>query len=78
MRGWYWEELDVIVCGRSHFFSWCLGCFLTGDVFRDLIDKFLRTSLRKGVPSIFVSIKVHYKDPEKVSSCLWSMGGGSS
>ena len=33
------------------------------------MDKFLRNSLKKGVPSIFVSIKVHYKNPEKVQTC---------
>ena len=30
------------------------------------MDKFLRNSLKKGVPSIYNSIKVHYKNPEKV------------
>ena len=31
-----------------------------------MMDKYLRSSLKKGVPSIYISIKVHYKDPEKV------------
>ena len=37
-----------------------------GDVFRGLIDRFLRSSLQKSVPSIFVSIAVHYSSLEKV------------
>ena len=44
----------------------CVGVACVGDVFRDVMDTFLRASLKKAVPSIFVSIKVHYKDPEKV------------
>ncbi|XP_013092787.2 N-alpha-acetyltransferase 15, NatA auxiliary subunit-like [Biomphalaria glabrata] len=40
--------------------------FATDDVFRDLIDDYLKKSLRKGVPPSFVSIKSVYKDPVKV------------
>lgn len=54
--------------------------FFAGETFRGLMDKYLRNSLKKGVPSIFVSIKLHYKNPEKVRpscpsffGCFWRL-----
>ncbi|KAF6019761.1 NAA15 [Bugula neritina] len=41
--------------------------FLTGDMFRDHVDEYLRRSLRKGVPSLFTSLKPLYTDSSKVS-----------
>ncbi|XP_052794232.1 N-alpha-acetyltransferase 15, NatA auxiliary subunit-like [Mya arenaria] len=41
--------------------------FVTGDLFRQLIDKFLRNGLHKGVPPLFINIKTLYKDPERVA-----------
>ncbi len=40
------------------------------------MDEFLRSSLQKSVPSLFVSIKVHYGSPEKVSPRGGGGGGG--
>ncbi|XP_005102206.1 N-alpha-acetyltransferase 15, NatA auxiliary subunit [Aplysia californica] len=40
--------------------------FTTDDVFRELIDDYLKKALRKGVPPSFVSIKSIYQDPSKV------------
>lgn len=37
-----------------------------GDLFRGLVDEFLRRGLRKGVPPLFVSLRSMYNDPEKV------------
>lgn len=38
----------------------------SGDLFRELIDDFLRRGLRKGVPPLFVSLRSMYNDEEKV------------
>ncbi|XP_031636595.1 N-alpha-acetyltransferase 15, NatA auxiliary subunit [Contarinia nasturtii] len=38
----------------------------SGELFRELIDDFLRRGLRKGVPPLFVSLRSMYKDEEKV------------
>jgi len=51
----------------SRVVGWFL---LAGEVFRSMMDDFLRSALQKSVPSIFVSIRVHYSTPEKVSK--WS------
>lgn len=37
-----------------------------GELFRDLVDDFLRRGLRKGVPPLFVSLRSMYNDDEKV------------
>lgn len=37
-----------------------------GDLFRGLVDDFLRKGLRKGVPPLFVNIRSLYEDDEKV------------
>jgi len=36
-------------------------------MFRDHVDEYLRRSLRKGVPSLFTSLKPLYTDSSKVS-----------
>ncbi|KAG5833095.1 N-alpha-acetyltransferase 16, NatA auxiliary subunit-like [Anguilla rostrata] len=41
--------------------------FLTGELFREKIDKFLRTNFSKGCPPLFTTLKSLYIDPEKVS-----------
>ena len=35
-------------------------------MFQDLLDPFLRVSLHKGIPSLFIGLRPFYKDPEKV------------
>ncbi|CAG5134319.1 unnamed protein product [Candidula unifasciata] len=40
--------------------------FTKDDVFRDLIDDYLKKALRKGIPPSFVSVKSLYTDPHKV------------
>lgn len=37
-----------------------------GDLFRELVDDFLRRGLRKGIPPLFVSLRSLYNDEEKV------------
>ena len=37
-----------------------------GRMFQDLLDPFLRVSLHKGIPSLFIGLRPFYKDPEKV------------
>ncbi|XP_023649340.2 N-alpha-acetyltransferase 16, NatA auxiliary subunit-like [Paramormyrops kingsleyae] len=41
--------------------------FLTGEIFRDRIDKYLRTNFSKGCPPLFTTLKSLYNDPGKVS-----------
>ncbi|CAK8697492.1 unnamed protein product [Clavelina lepadiformis] len=40
--------------------------FSTGSTFQNLIDKFMRSQLKRGVPPLFTSLKPLYSDPEKV------------
>ena len=42
-----------------------IGCWLEGEEFRIAVDKYLRASLSKGVPSTFVSLKPLYTNPSK-------------
>ena len=47
----------------------------SGHMFRDVLDPFLRVSLHKGIPSLFIGLRPFYKDPEKVCfnfSCFLS------
>ena len=41
-------------------------CFSPGEVFGKLLDQYLRRSLHKGVPSLFMTIRGLYSDPAKV------------
>ena len=45
-----------------------------GDEFRGLVKVFLKNAFLKGVPSIFVRLKEHYMDREKVGG--WGGGQG--
>lgn len=38
-----------------------------GESFKELLDKYLRQSLRKGVPPLFVNIRSLHQDPDKIS-----------
>ena len=40
--------------------------FVTGPVFQEMIDQYLRPPLHKGVPSLFIGLKGLYKDKDKV------------
>lgn len=40
--------------------------FVSGEVFRSRVDKFLRSGLKRGVPPLFINLKPLYKDKEKV------------
>ncbi|KAK2165073.1 hypothetical protein LSH36_55g06042 [Paralvinella palmiformis] len=40
--------------------------FLSGEVFKAFADKFMRESLHKGMPPLFVCMRTLYSDPEKV------------
>ena len=40
--------------------------FSTGETFRSLVDQYLQTPLRKGVPPLFIVLRPLYSDPEKV------------
>lgn len=42
--------------------------FTTGDLFRKLVDQYLRVAFQKGVPPLFITLKSLYSDPKKV--CL--------
>lgn len=39
---------------------------VSGDKFRDRVDQFLRSGLKRGVPPLFVNLKPLYEDKEKV------------
>lgn len=39
--------------------------YASGDDFKTRVDDLLRKSLRKGVPSLFASMKKYYSDPDK-------------
>ena len=41
---------------------------IPGEVFEQMIDKFLRNMLRKGVPPAFTSLRGLYQDPAKVAA----------
>lgn len=41
--------------------------FTTGDLFKRLVDKFLRNGFHKGVPPLFITLKSVYKDPAKIA-----------
>ena len=41
-------------------------CVSTGETFRSLVDQYLQTALRKGVPPLFIVLRPLYSDPEKV------------
>ena len=43
---------------------------LTGDLFANLVDKYLRRGLHKGMHSLFMSIRNLYSDPIKVCVCV--------
>lgn len=40
--------------------------FFPGEIFRDRIDKYLRTNFSKGCPPLFTTLKSLYNDPGKV------------
>ena len=40
-----------------------------GDAFAKFIGSYLQNGFRKGVPSLFQSVKFLYKTPEKVQGC---------
>ncbi|XP_067944638.1 N-alpha-acetyltransferase 15, NatA auxiliary subunit-like [Watersipora subatra] len=40
--------------------------FATGEMFKTMVDEYLRRNLRKGVPSLFTSLKPLYADDSKV------------
>ncbi|XP_052228174.1 N-alpha-acetyltransferase 15, NatA auxiliary subunit-like isoform X2 [Dreissena polymorpha] len=42
--------------------------FVTGDLFRQLVDKFLRSGFHKGVPPLFITLRTVYNDPNKVAT----------
>lgn len=39
--------------------------FIKGDLFRTLVDEYLRVALKKGVPPLFTSLRSLYQDKEK-------------
>ncbi|CAB0041898.1 unnamed protein product [Trichogramma brassicae] len=41
--------------------------YATGDKFKQLVDRYLRKGLHKGVPPLFVDLRSLYKDQEKVN-----------
>ena len=51
---------------RSHVCKRIPLNFTSGEIFRQLMEAFLRPSLHKGVPSLFIGLKGLYKDPDKV------------
>lgn len=42
--------------------------YASGEQFRQLVDRYLRRGLHKGVPPLFVDLRSLYSDPEKVKS----------
>lgn len=44
--------------------------FAEGDSFLEEADKYLKTGLRKGIPSLFVDVRSLYKDPSKAKMIL--------
>ena len=40
--------------------------YATGEMFRDLVDKYLRHALHKGAPPLFVDLRSLYSDKHKV------------
>ncbi|XP_064405279.1 N-alpha-acetyltransferase 15, NatA auxiliary subunit-like [Halichondria panicea] len=53
---------------RSHVIRRMPLTFTTGGTFHTLIDAFLRRSLSKGVPSLFVNVRPFYNNPDKVKT----------
>jgi peptide alpha-N-acetyltransferase len=51
---------------RSHSVRRIPLKFTTGDMFTNLVDKYLRRGLHKGMHSLFMSIRNLYSDPTKV------------
>lgn len=51
---------------RSHVCRKIPLGFVKGLVFHEMIDKYLRPSLHKGVPSLWIGLKGLYGDQEKV------------
>lgn len=52
--------------------------YASGKQFRNLVDRYLRRGLHKGVPPLFVDLRSLYNNPEKVREkgmlyifCLW-------
>ncbi|KAL4230867.1 N-alpha-acetyltransferase 15 [Mactra antiquata] len=41
--------------------------FTTGDLFRCLVDKYLRNGFHKGVPPLFITLKTVYQDKSKIA-----------
>ena len=39
---------------------------ILGDLFRKLVDQYLRVAFQKGVPPLFITLKSLYSDPNKV------------
>eukprot|EP00731_Ephydatia_muelleri_P031037 Em0022g551a len=60
---------------RSHLVKRKMMICASGSKFEELVDKYLKDALRKVVPSIFISIKVLYSDPEKVK-CIGKLCEG--
>ena len=52
----------------------CHVTYSTGEMFTNLVDKYLRRGLHKGMHSLFMSIRNLYTDPLKV--CVWVCGEG--
>lgn len=61
MRAFIIYSMLAIVTGIPPLFI-----SMPGQVFRELVDKFLRSGLKRGVPPLFVNLKPLYEDKEKV------------
>ena len=43
-----------------------VNMFISGSVFKDLVDEYLRTAIKKGVPPLFTNLQSIYGDKSKV------------
>ena len=50
----------------------------SGETFCELIDKFLRWGLHKGMPSLFIIVRPLYTDPDKVCCACCKLRAGVS
>ncbi|NXY84748.1 NAA16 acetyltransferase, partial [Alcedo cyanopectus] len=48
--------------------------FVSGEKFRELMDKFLRVNFSKGCPPLFTTLKSLYYNPEKVKFSIYLLG----
>ena len=55
---------------RSHVCRRIPLGFVNRPLFQEMLDKYLRPPIHKGVPSLFMDLKPLYRYPDKVANCI--------